>query len=578
MALRRIDRETAAALLAAGADDPSVPADQAKAARRARIRELLPTVTDEALLKGIAGIVRHAAKQQSGLDKVAERLEQTLQHGSGESELVDAGPKDDVVQAALGGLVSQNYYSRWREAESGLFGVLRVLGRELRDKPQRTRPVQVHVDGPVLPTTQLWDAAVTAVPAAALRSVSPFAEPAHRDALHSLLAELEALGLAEPAEQSTWRRFAGNVLRSELRQGDHRDSWLGVLPLDGRGCAAFLDYSWDSPHFEFNGLIHDPTGRFELPTPYRLTKLTPVRTEGQPARPPGWLAGFLTEAASREEVAPWFATAAEEFAALTGVTPVTAKLVVAGLPRFDRQERGFLPREVCSVLGVTATEAAVARDRLTALGFPAAIELVSALLPADPAALWTQGADVAAAVEVWNRVVGKQVSVPEALSAEARRAVRTGWDVLDALPALLDPAASPRLSVDLKWEIKNDRARPTDDKTAGFDADTLTGAMSLAAWLAHRLPAGDPVRAALPKALAMVQERLANPDLLIDLRRYVGLPDFRKTAGSADRGRQGLRALRRGHHGHARRAASAGIEGPAAGRGRHGPVYTGPAR
>ena len=536
LALRRIDRDTAAALLAAGADIAAPTPEQAKAARRARIRELLPQVTDEALLKGIAGIVRHAAKQQSKLDQVAERLEQTLRGGPGESELEDAGPKDDVVTAALGGLVNQGYYSRWRTADPALFGVLRVLTRELRDKPQRARPVRVHVDGPVLPTTQLWEAAVAAAPAAALRSVSPFAEPEHRDALRSLLTELETLGLAEPAEHSTWRRFAGNVLRSELGSADHRDSWLGLLPLDGGGCAAFLDMDWDSPHFEFKGLIHDPAGRFEVPAPYRVTSLTTVGTD----RRTGWLGAFLTESAAHEDVAPWFATAAEEFAALTGVTPTIAKLVVAGLPRFDRQERGFLPREVCTALGVTATEAAVARDRLLALGRPTAIELVSALLPADPAALWTQGPDVAAAAEVWNRLVGRQVPVPEALSAEARRAVRTDWDILDALPALLDPASSRRLSVDLTWRINGDRARPTDDKAVGFDAATLAGAVSLAAWLAHRLPAGDPVRSALPTAFAAVRERLANPELMLDLCRFVGLEEFRKSAGAPTEVGQGF--------------------------------------
>ncbi|MEY9930567.1 hypothetical protein ABH926_005214 [Catenulispora sp. GP43] len=536
LALRRIDRDTAAALLAAGADVEGIKGmkgmkgDEAKAARRARIRELLPEVSDEALLTGIAGIVRHAAKQQNGLDQVAERLEQTLQGGLGESELENPGPTDDVVGAALGGLVSQRYYG-WRQADPALFGVLRMLARELRDKPQRTRPVRVHLDGPVLPSTELWRAALNTAPAAALRSVSPFIEPEHRAALRELLAELETLGLAEPGEQSTWRRFSGNVLRSELPSSDHRESWLGLLPLDGGGCAAFLESNWDSPHFEFSGLIHDPAGRFELPAPYRLTNLAPV-TEALAGRQPGWLAGFLAEADTREDLAPWFAAAAEEFAALTGVTAVTAKLVVAGLPRVHRQERGFLPREMCTALGVSSAEAAVARDRLTALGFPVAIELVSALLPADPAALWTQGPDVAAAAEVWNRAVGRQVAVPEALSAEARRSVRIDWDVLEALPALIDPASSRRLSTDLAWEIRGDRARPTDEKAVGFDGESVAGAVALAAWLAHRLPAGDPVRAALPAALATVRDRLANPDLLIDLRRYVGLEEFRKTAGT----------------------------------------------
>jgi hypothetical protein len=130
-------------------------------------------------------------------------------------------------------------------------------------------------------------------------------------------------------------------------------------------------------------------------------------------------------------------------------------------------------------------------------------------------------------------VVGRRPAVPETLHTEARRAVKTNWDVLDALPALLEPASAPELTVDLGWEIKGDRARPVDDKKTGFDARVLIGAVPLAAWLAHQLPAGHPIRASLPAALAAVRERLAAPGLMIDLGRYVGLPDFRKTAGPA---------------------------------------------
>lgn len=528
LALRRIDLDTAAELLTAGAVDPELNPDEAKAARRARIRELLPDVTDDALFRGIAGIMRQAAKHKAELEKVARRLEHTLEHGAEQAEAGLTGPGDDVVSAALGGLAYLGYYSRWY-TDPLLFGVLQALGRELRDQPRPERPLRSHLDTPVLPTTQIWRAALDTAPAAALRSVSPFVEPEHRAALRELLAELEALGLAEPEAKSTWRRFTGNVVRSELGAGDHRESWLGLLSLDGGGFAAFLEAGWDSPHLEFSGLMHDPTGRFELPAPYRVKTLTPAMSD----REPGWLAGFRTEAAGRDDVAPWFESAAEEFAELTGVTSATARLVVAGLPRFDRDERSFLPREVCSALGVKSTEAAVARDRLKALGFPAAIELVSALLPADPARLWTHGPDVAAAAEVWNRLVGRRMAVPEALSAEARRAVRADWDVLDALPALLDPAAARQLSVDLKWQVSGDRARPADGQGVGFDREALVGTVALAAWLAHRLPAGDPVRATLPAALAAVRDRLANPDLMIDLNRYVYLSEFRKTAGPA---------------------------------------------
>ena len=93
-------------------------------------------------------------------------------------------------------------------------------------------------------------------------------------------------------------------------------------------------------------------------------------------------------------------------------------------------------------------------------------------------------------------------------------------------------AASPRLSRALSWAINGGRAKPGGDDTDGFTAETLVGAVGLLAWLAHRLPAGDPVRAALPPALTAVRERLAHPGLMLDLRRYISLPDFRKTAGT----------------------------------------------
>ncbi|MFC7640194.1 hypothetical protein ACFQX6_03490 [Streptosporangium lutulentum] len=51
-------------------------------------------------------------------------------------------------------------------------------------------------------------------------------------------------------------------------------------------------------------------------------------------------------------------------------------------------------------------------------------------------------------------------------------------------------------------------------------------------WLAHRLPCGDPVRAALPAVLTAVRERLSNPDLLLSLGHYVDLLAFRKVAGA----------------------------------------------
>ena len=60
------------------------------------IRALLP-VTHDALVAGIAGIVRHAAGQQAVLDSAAARLTRALDEGVDELE-GPAGPADTVLQ------------------------------------------------------------------------------------------------------------------------------------------------------------------------------------------------------------------------------------------------------------------------------------------------------------------------------------------------------------------------------------------------------------------------------------------------------------------------------------------------
>lgn len=210
-----------------------------------------------------------------------------------------------------------------------------------------------------------------------------------------------------------------------------------------------------------------------------------------------------------------------------------ARLIVVSLPHIDVHERTFLTTQVRTTIGVKAAPAAVAKDELRSVDGRIRAAVVAALLPADPARLWTEGPDVAAAAEVWNSEVGRRTAVPEELFGDALRAVKhSRWEVRQALPALLHPAGEPRLTRDLEWAVNGDRVKPVGDAAAGFTADTLVGSVGLAAWLAHRLPAGEPLRAALPAALTAVRERLSHPGLVLDLGRYIGLPAFRKTAGT----------------------------------------------
>ncbi|WP_449352806.1 DNA-binding protein [Streptomyces shaanxiensis] len=526
-ALRRISDETARMLLRAPEPD-------------AAVRELLPEVTDTALLAGITGVLRYAGEQQKVLDAAATRL--TAELAGAQEDEGPAGPSDRLLHGALSGLDgARGGWHHYTADRDEAFRRLRILRRAMRAGEDVTggeghggpggagAAPRLHVDGPDLPGGYLSRAPLPDLfTAMAFRIASPTTPPEHREALTSLLREFDALGLTSADGPARWRRVSLHLDASHLRtpDGEWREGSLkGVLPLDG---GAFLAVTACTSRGErtgcdFEALHHDPSGRFEVPAPYTPESSTPVGED----READWVTAFLAGLDERGP-APWIPAAAEEFARLTGVTPTMARLVVAGLPQVDSNDRSFLTAEARAVLRVKATEAALAKDELRKTDADDLRAVVAALLPRDPARLWTDGPDAAAAAEVWNSRVGRRRPLPEALLAEAQRALRADPSTL---AGLLDPASEPTLSQDLEWAVTGDRVGPVDEDAAGFTAATLIDTVALAAWLAHRLPVGDPLRAALPAALGAVRDRLAHPGLLLDLGRYVNLPDFRRTVG-----------------------------------------------
>ncbi|NUW37348.1 DNA-binding protein [Nonomuraea sp. SMC257] len=543
--LRGIDGGTAAALLKA-AESAAGTKSTGEDDLAAQIRALLPGVTDDALVAGIAGVARFAAQQQAALRDVVARLGEALAGGS--RSRGPAGPFDDVIVEALSGLnVHADGY--WHRTErDGLFRQIQAVG-ELLSEPDGSRPAppaqgapsggsqaappaRLHLDLPELPGSRLrWLATLDHAAAVAFRAASATTGSEHRATLRTLLTELRERGLPLSAAPERWRRMTLQLDDRHLTgiDGEWRNgTWVGTLPLDGGAfvvLATLLDHT--SPRVTWDALVHDPRGRFEVPPPYTVTSSSPVGGN----RPSGWTETFLAELEARGP-APWRAEAVEEFARLTGVSRTLSALVVAGMPDVDSYQRGFLTKEARTTLGVKVADAAVARDQLRDLEPGVRQAVVSALLPADPARLWTDGPDAAAAAEVWNAQVGRQAAVPEWLLAEAGRAVKGEWDTGRALRALMDPAATPELSRDLSWSVQGDRVRPVGGQDAGFDADTLASFVPMAAWLAHRLPVGDPIRAALPAALAAVHDRLAAPELVLDLDRYIALPRYVQVAGA----------------------------------------------
>ncbi|MFH8448265.1 DNA-binding protein [Streptomyces fungicidicus] len=550
-ALRGLGEDTATALLTGAlavlpqhAEDNRDADDRRKAgaAETAAVAELvgtlLPEAGHEALRTGIAGVVRFAARQQRVLDAALTRLDFALDGGV----LDEPRPKqgDRVLAAALNGAGLTEGRRRWYyDFHHHLFDLPQLLGRSLRGEAPPVPAGRTHLDLARQESLEHLSApALPRLPAlVALRAGSAATAEEHRQALDAFLAELDAQGLTELAP-GHWRR-ARLCLDPGLFEGP--DAVRGhttatVLDLEGGEFLVFPDRwqrfvheygSHDIPGRHYGVVHHDPTGRFRAPAPYTLVSSEPYVTE--PPRAPGWAAAFRAELAGRGP-APWFPAAAEEFARLTGVTPTMARLVVAGLPMID-DEREAVPAETLRTIGVKSADARVAKEELRSLDPGARQAVVAALLPTDPSLLWTDGPDAARAAGVWNERLGRRAPVPEEVLHDAvRGVVSPGWAPAAALRGFLDMAAEPRLTRDLTWTVGGYSVQSAE-RTPGFDGAVLKGAVALAAWLAHRLPSGDPVRAVLPSVLTALRDRLAHPGLLIALDRRIDWEEYRRAAG-----------------------------------------------
>lgn len=512
----------------------------------AEIRTLLPGVSHEALRAGVAGVVRLAAGQQRVLDAALARLDEAVAHRGREAER-PAEPEPATLAAALQGLGINgqrvwSYHSSYSHTFGrAVFRLVRVFGEARRGVTAPAPAGRPHLalpDEPALHCTG-WEHLPRLAPLAALRAATAGVADRHREALLALLAELETQGLAVP-DPAQWRRVRLALDENALAEFEavRSEVFGSVLPLRDGAFIAFpyADTRWREPSGPvYEAVFHDPAGRFDAPAPYTLESAEPFFT-GQP-RGEGWFSAFRAELAARGP-APWFPEAAEEFARLTGLTPTMARLAVAGVPLADDGAMP-VPAATLKTIGVKAGDVAVARETMGCDGVPVLESgvwqtVLAALLPAEPSALWTDGPDVAAAAEVWNeRMGGRRTPVPEDVLYDAARTLQfpNRWGPYEALTGFLDVTADPRLTRDKTWRPSVRFGSRAEESGPGFETRILNCSMALAAWLAHRLPAGDPLRATLPTVLKTVRERLANPRLLIDIDRRVEIEAYLRTAG-----------------------------------------------
>ncbi|ROO89653.1 hypothetical protein EDD29_7358 [Actinocorallia herbida] len=507
-ALRRADRALAVRLL----DGPEEETAD-------RVRALLPEIGHPGLREGVTALVQGVSRDRAELAGIVAGIELKLSPvGAAERP---AAPTDGALYRAIDGLNDDP--NGWRgehttESAHLLWRLGRLRAGAERPSQDGTAP-QVELPQQILDLPHI----VEGLSALVLRAVSGITPEPGRTALRALLDRLGEAGMAD-AEPDAWRVFR---LRAPNPTGSYVNHRRGHQ-LGGGAFFAVVDQGRahrNRPQ-EVTAVFHDPSGGFEVPEGHEIVEELPF-VEGRPDVPVTEVLALL----DARGPAPWRAESVAEFARLTGVTPTTAALVVSGLLGLSGSHASSLPAEMRKTLRLKAAEVDAAQPDLGRLPGKVRRALVGALLPADPARLWTHGPDVAAAAEVWNRAVPRKIAVPEALLAEADKAFGGRSQTQNHLRGVLEPSACSPLSRDVEFTVAAYGFEAVEK--GGFTSGTLLPAVGMLAWLAHRLPAGDPLRALLPAGLAAVRDRLAHPGLVLNALKRVAA-DFEKAAGTPD--------------------------------------------
>ncbi|MEU1277160.1 hypothetical protein [Streptomyces sp. NPDC005805] len=482
------------------------------------VAKVLPEVSDARLLAGVTALVRNAVDRAAAVARYLEPPEPAQpatprNTARTQGMFFDRAPEhaDDTTLRNATAWGSERVYGgwwggghRWTTVRQ-ILAVNHVLGGEAAFGPAvPSKAPYTPADGwqrdeHTVPSGGMsWTSLLDKLPELAYRAASAATSPEHRAGLLELLDTLAAGPLADPAGTvrqvelvepfsgtpgqgrheavprlgQVFRKGARTVVVIGDRGRNSRDDAARWLALDHDPTGAFgpvPGFTLDQEHVHRQGIARD-----------RLTRLTALVREQGPA--------------------PWRPEPAEAFHTATGIGPLqSAALLSAAV-----EEPGA---EALALLGAKTRAFEAAQARLDALPHGARHALTRALLPADPAELWTTGPDVRAAAEVWEKHLGSLVRVPEELDL----------DLSGTTPAALDLVlnAGSRSWLSYGTEVPDGTGRPGLLRVAA--RGQIASALTALHTLAYTLPYGHPLRAHLPTGLAALRDRLADPALVLEL-------------------------------------------------------------
>ncbi|MEC3920039.1 hypothetical protein [Nocardia sp. CDC160] len=230
--------------------------------------------------------------------------------------------------------------------------------------------------------------------------------------------------------------------------------------------------------------------------------------------------------------------AVQLFAERTGMREPIARLVLDGLPRRCHFGGGYAHlydehQKMLRTKPYRATrEVADLHERLTAnLGWSGRRRILAAGIPDDPAELWTEAGELAAAermAEVWNDIIGPRLHVPEDLTAELE--ATTSLHPNYAL-ALAHPGASPIAKTDTRCELRLYRDSWLQVFQVGSHRQNFgrwnpyRDLATALAWALTERPVGDPASTGIAELYERLHERLQAPKLLVTLSRTRVTPE-----------------------------------------------------
>ncbi|MEV5547422.1 hypothetical protein AB0L35_15060 [Streptomyces sp. NPDC052309] len=490
-------------------DKPVVPS--VKDVVRGALGGSLPGLTDERLRAGVGALV-HTALQIAGLviefvTPPAERPKPDPRRTEG--MFSDHRPEhgdDHTLRTATDGLAT--VWGGWGgNRQWTALRQIRAVNHVLSGKPADGKPLPDHArlgalrdgwhsDEYTIPGIGLvWPTLLTVLRPLVYRAASPVLPEAEREALLLLFEALAEGPLAAPggalreivlSEPHDKQQRAGQVLRRD----DRTVVVLGCNNVDhARGRVNWLAFD------------HDPSGGFGAVAHFALGK----ETRHSAAFPADGLAA-VARLIRVKGAAPWRPEAPAALVAATdaGLGPVQATVLLAGKPQ-------QLGADALALTGLKPRQLDAGNGMLGSLHFRDRKALVDALLPDDPAELWTAGPDTDAAGRVWAERLGSFVRVPEDLAADLA-GLPTGY-----AEDVLNPGHTPWLSRTTVQRPDQDGRLVPEDPDALPSGRGLTGAVAALAALAYALPHGHPLRAALPEGLVALRRRVADPGLLLDL-------------------------------------------------------------